>query len=131
MLNKEVILKAILFGFVGLTGIAVDFAITILCKEYLDFNKYAANICGFAVAATSNYYLNRKVVFKSNNPQIAKEYLSFIVIASLGLVLNNIIIWFFTDHLEFLNFYIAKFVAIVLVFFWNFSLNFLLNFKSK
>jgi len=55
-LNEALLLKFLKFGSVGLSGMAVDFGITILFKEKLNINKYAANTLGFFSAATSNFF---------------------------------------------------------------------------
>jgi len=116
---------------VGALGMMLDYGVTFLCKELFLFDKYIANLFGFAVAATSNYVLNRKFVFSEHARSHRKQYTGFIGIALLGLMLNSGIIWLLTDKLFALNFYIAKGIAIALVFIWNFSLNYLVNFRKK
>jgi putative flippase GtrA len=131
MLSQDLIKKIIRFGLVGALGMVLDYGVTFLCKEFFLFDKYIANFFGFAVAATSNYMLNRKFVFREHARSHRKQYTGFIGIALLGLALNSGIIWFLTDRLFTLNFYIAKGIAIAIVFIWNFSLNHLVNFRKK
>jgi putative flippase GtrA len=129
--SNEFLKKLIRFGLIGLSGMALDYGLTFLCKEYWLFDKYIANFFGFAVAATSNYFLNRLWVFKEEARSHAKQYTGFIGIAMIGLILNSTIIWILTDRILFLNFYFSKAIAIGLVFIWNFSMNYFLNFKKK
>lgn len=131
MLRSELVKKIFRFGLVGASGMVLDYGMTFLCKEYLYFDKYIANFFGFAVAATSNYLLNRKFVFNDQARSHRKQFTGFIGIAVLGLFLNSGIIWILTDQFFSLNFYLAKAFAIALVFVWNFSLNHLINFRKK
>jgi putative flippase GtrA len=131
MLSQDLIKKIIRFGLVGALGMVLDYSVTFLCKEFFLFDKYIANFFGFAVAATSNYILNRRFVFSEHARSHRKQYTGFIGIALLGLALNSGIIWLLTDKLFALNFYIAKGIAIAIVFIWNFSLNYLVNFRKK
>lgn len=122
------IVKMIKFGLVGLMGMVIDFGITWLCKEKLKWNKYVANSCGFTLAVISNYSLNRRWTFSSSNPQWVKEFAIFLSVSLIGLLINTTFLYFF-HHKKDKNFYIAKFLAILVVFVWNFLVNFFFNFK--
>jgi putative flippase GtrA len=131
MISPAIVKKIIRFGLVGTSGMLLDYGTTFFCKEYLLMDKYVANFFGFAVAATSNYLLNRIWVFSEHARSHRKQYTGFIGIALIGLGLNSAIIWLLTDKLFNLNFYIAKGIAIGIVFIWNFSLNYWVNFRKK
>jgi putative flippase GtrA len=131
MLSPDLIKKIFRFGLVGTSGMVLDYSVTFLCKEFFLFGKYIANFFGFAVAATSNYILNRKFVFSENAGRHRIQYTAFVGIALAGLALNSFIIWLLTDKILELNFYLAKGIAIATVFIWNFSLNHFFNFRNK
>jgi putative flippase GtrA len=122
-------LKFLKFCAVGFSGMIIDFGTTWLLKEKLKVNKYIANSCGFILAASSNYMLNRIWTFESHRQQIVSEYFSFIGISVVGLVLNNIIVYFLSDKLKW-NFYLSKIFAIGVVIIWNFGMNFLFTFRN-
>mgnify|MGYP005813710861 FL=1 len=124
----ELIIKFLKFGIVGLSGTAIDFLFTWICKEKLKWNKFISNSIGFSIAATSNYILNRIWTFESNNPEVSREYLSFFFISSIGLALNNFFVFLFNEKLKF-NFYLSKAFAITLVAIWNFIPNYLFTFR--
>lgn len=124
----ELIIKFLKFGIVGLSGTAIDFLFTWVCKEKLKWNKFVSNSIGLTIAATSNYILNRIWTFESNSPDVGREYLSFFGISIVGLVLNNLFIYLFHEKLK-INFYMAKAFAIALVAIWNFIANYLFTFK--
>ncbi len=125
---KTLIFKFIKFGLVGFSGMLLDFGITYLLKEKVKIHKYIANSIGFISAATNNYILNRIWTFESTDPQIFIQYSKFVVIAITGLGINNLVIWLLSDKYLSLNFYVAKFIAIMVVFLWNFSMNYLFTF---
>ena len=125
----DFILKFLKFGVVGILGMAVDFFITWLCKEKLQFNKYISNSIGFIIAASSNYFFNRVWTFQSTNNQIVKEYSSFLLISIFGLGLNNLIMYVVHEKMKF-NFYLAKIMATGIVVLWNFFANYFFTFNK-
>ncbi|WP_255594301.1 GtrA family protein [Pontibacter sp. HSC-14F20] len=120
-------LKFLKFGLVGFTGLIIDFGVTFLVKEKLRWNKYVANSLGFILASINNYVLNRLWTFHSHDPEIGWQFSKFLLVAVAGLVINNLIVYLLTEKAK-LNFYVSKFIAIVLVFIWNFLLNYLYTF---
>lgn len=128
MIDIPFLLKFLKFCAVGFSGMVLDFGTTWTMKEKLKINKYIANSCGFILAASSNYILNRVWTFESHRTQIVSEYFSFVGISVAGLALNNLIVYIFSDKLKW-NFYLSKFFAIVVVTIWNFGMNFIITFK--
>ena len=126
---ESVLLKFLKFGLVGLTGTILDFGVTYLVKEKLRWDKYVANSCGFVVAVTNNYFLNRIYTFQSADPGIGWQYGKFMAVALFGLAVNNFIIYLLTERARF-NFYVAKLSATFIVFIWNFGLNYLFTFAE-
>ena len=127
MIDGVFLLKFLKFCVVGSCGMVIDFGTTWLLKEKVKINKYVANSTGFIRAATSNYVLNRFWTFQSGNPRIATEYFSFILIAVIGLGINNLVVYLLSDRLR-LNFYLSKLFAIGVVTLWNFFMNYLFTF---
>ena len=122
------ILKMVKFGLVGFLGMMIDFGTTWLCKEKFKWNKYFSNACGFTLAVICNYCINRQWTFTSSNPRWLKEFTMFLIISLVGLALNTTFLYIFHQKKD-KNFYIAKFLAILLVFIWNFLANFFFTFK--
>lgn len=111
---NEVLLKFIKFCTVGGSGVIVDFSLTYLCKEKFRLNKYLSNSIGFMIAASSNYILNRIWTFDSINQDIKTEYLSFIFVSTVGLLINNLTLWVVHKKMK-INFYLSKIGAIGVV----------------
>ncbi len=123
-----ILMRFIRFGIVGASGMVVDFGVTWLCKEKLRWNKYVSNSLGFILAATNNYLWNRVWTFQSQSEAVAREYISFVVIALIGLGLNNLIIYLVHERWH-VNFYLSKLIAIACVTIWNFSMNYVFTFR--
>jgi putative flippase GtrA len=128
MIDLSFIIKLLKFGAVGISGMIIDFGFTYFFKEVLKVNKYISNSTGFTLAATSNFILNRIWTFNSTSPDVMIQFSKFFIISVLGLLLNNLTIYIFTDYKVKLNFYISKAIATLLVFFWNFFMNYFFTF---
>lgn len=128
-LTTSFIMKFLKFAAVGFSGLLVDYTFTYIFKEWLKVQKYIANSIGFTIAASSNYVLNRIWTFESDNPEIAIEYTSFLIISLIGLGINNLVLWLILRKFK-VNFYVAKFFAIVVVTLWNFLANFFITFHQ-
>jgi putative flippase GtrA len=128
MINNIFLLKFVKFCAVGFSGMGIDFGTTWLLKEKAGVNKYIANSTGFILAASSNYIWNRLWTFQSESDQIVTEYISFITISIIGLGINNLVVYLFSDKLKF-NFYFSKLIAVGVVTIWNFIMNYLITFR--
>ena len=121
------IFKLFKFIIVGFSGLFIDFGLTFICKEKLSLNRYLSNSIGFLLAASSNYFLNRVWTFGSNNPEIIVEFASFFFVSIIGLLINNSILWLIHNKMG-INFYLAKFGAILITTLWNFFANYYFTF---
>lgn len=126
---QELFVKFIKFGVVGFSGVGVDFGITWIGKEKLKLNQYVANSCGFLAAVVSNYFLNRIWTFHSTDPGIALQFGKFLIVALIGLGLNNAIIYWLNEFKK-VKFYTAKLIATALVMVWNFGANYFFTFNG-
>lgn len=117
------------FALVGTSGLIIDFGSTFLLKEKCSFNTYLANSIGFSFAVISNYFLNKYWTFQDLNPEIFSQAGKFTLIAFVGLLLNNQLIYLFI-HKKKWNFYIAKVFAVGIVVLWNFFANYFYTFSQ-
>ncbi|NBC04814.1 MAG: GtrA family protein [Bacteroidetes bacterium] len=113
------------YGIVGFSGFCIDFSVTIFLKEKLHIHRYISNSCGFTVAASTNWFLNRIWTFASDNPRLLLEYGSFFAISLIGLGINNGFLYLFEKRM---NFYPAKVFAIGVTVVWNFFANYYITF---
>ncbi len=119
------IIRFFKFGFVGISGMVIDFSITFLLKEKLKIHRYLASSIGFITAATSNWFFNRLWTFQSSNPRIIVEYGTFVMISIVGLAINNAFLYLFEKRLKF---YAAKLFATGVTMAWNFLANYYITF---
>lgn len=124
----ELIFTFVKFALVGLSGLVLDFGLTFLCKELFKLNKYVANSIGFTIAASSNFVFNRIWTFASTDLDISGQYIKFITVSLIGLVINNTILKLLHEQLKW-NFYLSKLIAIGFVFTWNFAINLVFTFN--
>lgn len=129
-LFKKKIIQLFKFGMVGLSGLLIDFSVTYFFKEQLHFNPYLANTLGFSFAVVNNYLINRAWTFKSKEQAIIKQFGKFLLIAMIGLGLNTLCIYLLQQQLH-LPFYLAKLIAIIIVFAWNYTINATLTFSKN
>jgi putative flippase GtrA len=125
------LMSLIKFGLTGMLGLIIDFSITWLLKDELHINKFIANAAGFTTAVISNYIINRLWTFSERERvKISRQFASFLFVSLVGLLLNSAIVYVLNEHFL-LHFYVSKAIAILLVFFWNFSANYFFVFKSS
>jgi len=127
MTETELLYKFLKFGLVGFSGMLLDFGVTFILKEKLGFNKYISNSFGFVTAASSNFILNRLWTFQSADPAVAVQYVKFISLSTVGVLLSNAIIYLLHDRLKW-NFYLSKLISIAIVMFWNFFASYFIAF---
>ncbi len=121
--------KFIKFGITGVSGMVIDFSLTWLFKDVVHLNQFLANAVGFSAAVTSNYIINRQWTFRDKQTKAVPQFTAFLFVSLIGLLLNSSVIFLFNTLLN-VNFYISKVLAVFIVFFWNFSLNYFLVFRS-
>jgi putative flippase GtrA len=118
------------FGITGTSGLFIDFFLTWVFRDELHFNQYFANTIGFTAAVLSNYFINRLWTFQENKAKIGKQLAAFAAVSVVGLLLNSSFIYLF-NSLFTIHFYVSKAIAVVLVFFWNFTANYFFVFKAS
>ena len=112
--NEEVVNYLIMGVLATIVNIGVKYALlfTILDpKNALELQ--VAVLISWVVAVLFAYCTNRKIVFKSKEENILKEFTSFIVARIITLIMEMIIMWFFVTLLK-LNTNIL--VAIITIF---------------
>ena len=127
---KKLALKFIKYGFVGCSGIIVDFTMTFVFIEYLNLDIFVSNALGFLIAATSNFYINSIWTFRNIKADIFPQLIKFVCFSCIGVLFNYILVNAFMRYAG-VNFYASKFFAIGLVFIWNFSMNYLFTFNER
>ncbi len=109
------------YFFVGGLAFVVDFGLLYFLTEFAGFYYLFSATISFTAGLCVNYIISIKWVFSQNKGLKNKkiEFLIFSFIGIVGLLLNAIFIWFFTEKLLF-YYMISKVLSTVIVYFWNF-----------
>ena len=126
-MDGNLIGKVLRFSVTGLLGAAIDFGVTYLFKEILKVNKFVSNAIGFTLAATVCFFLNKYWTYESQSPLAWTEYFMFFAVSLVGLGINTLVLYLFTEKLKW-NFYLSKCFAIGVASIWNFLANLLITF---
>src|SRR3989344_8116378 len=98
-----------------------DFLFLYLFTDYLKIHYLISAGLSFIIGLTINYFLSKKWIFhKVNFKDGVTEFWIFCVIGIVGLLINELFIWYFTDQLH-MYYMFSKVIATFLGFFWNFS----------
>lgn len=131
--NKEVTpflnLTIIKFALVGGLGFLVDLLVTWLLKEHFNMNPYLSNATGFIAAVSNNFWINKYWTFSNTNKKLGNQFVLFLLISVIGLCLNTLCLYAFVE-LFLINFYMAKAMAVLLVFIWNYFANKAVTFRN-
>lgn len=132
-LRRQIIRQFIKFGVVGAICSLIDWGVFFLIKFLTGWQvqslKQLIKAFSFIISASSSYILNRKWTFRSAERAIAKQALKFYLVATVGLILNNIIFYFATGVIHLRDIY-GLLIATLIVMFWNFSANKIWVFKN-
>ena len=107
----------------------IDFSFTILFKEFFELNPYVSNLFGTSIAIIVVFALNKRWTFTDTNRNVSKQFQQFVIVSFLGFAWNSGLVYLFHQHFGY-PFYLGKFMAIVIVAVWNFSLNSIFTFKA-
>jgi len=107
------------FFVVGAISTAVDFAIYSLLV-YLGINYIVAIIVGYGCGFLVNFFLVRNTVFTKGSrfEKVHHEFLAVLAVSVLAVLLNIFIVWALNRFG--LDYYSARAVALVVVFFFNY-----------
>jgi putative flippase GtrA len=109
------------YVFVGGIAYCVDFGSLFFLTEVVKIHYLVSAAIAFILGLLTNYALSIFWVFsKRTLANKRTEFLVFSMIGLVGLGLNEVIIWFFTESMHF-HYLISKIFSTVVVFIWNFT----------
>lgn len=108
------------FGIVGILCFIVDYIIMLLLVELIKLDYLIACGIAFTVSTIVNYFLSMKYVFyKSNKMDKKVEFIFFSIMAIIGLVLTEILMFFCVESIN-IHYTISKVIATAIVMIYNF-----------
>lgn len=109
------------YTFVGGLAFIVDFSCLYLLTEFLGIYYLISAAIAFLLGLATNYTLSISWVFNKRRLRNRSiEFGIFTLIGIVGLILNEVFIWFFTEEL-FFYYLVSKIFSTIIIFFWNFS----------
>ena len=115
-------LFAQIFKFVLVGGISfiIDFMVYAVMCNVFHIHYIIAGVSGFSISVIVNYILSMRFVFESKeNVRKDKEFIVFVVLSLIGMLLNSVVL-FVCIELIFMHNIPAKIVATTLVMVYNF-----------
>ena len=119
--QKEHLLVQI-FNFCVIGGIAtlIDFAFLYIFRDIFKFGLIISNCLSFTLSVIFNYYASVKYVFDvTKDKRNSKYFILFILFSVIGLGLNSLILWIFTNLFN-IHYMISKIIATIFVMVFNF-----------
>jgi putative flippase GtrA len=113
-----------LFRYIFVGGIAfiVDYSLLYILTEKLKFYYIFSSFISFIAGLIVNYILSIKFVFEKRKMKNKKlEFMYFSLIGIGGILINQFLMWFFTEKIGFFYMY-SKLLSVTIVFLWNFSI---------
>ena len=121
--------QMIKFASVGIANTLVDFALFALLFSVFGLDKFLANTIAFLVAVLNSYVLNHRWTFAAKGGAFAiRPALYFIALNAVGLLISNLTIYLLAPPLHPL---MAKVIATLATFLWNFTTSKLFVFRTR
>ncbi len=116
---KNKLLKQILkFGIVGGISFIIEYIILFCLKEFIHLSVLLSVAIAFSVSVVFNYIGSIRWVFNANNNS-KNNFILFIILSIIGLVITEIIMWIGNDLLN-IYYLIVKILATSIVMVFNF-----------
>ena len=107
------------FSIVGIIATLIDYGLLYFCTDYLKIYYLISSIISFIVSVIINYILSIKWVFDVKKKQTFKEFVIFIFLSIIGLLINQFILYFCTDIVN-IYYMLSKLIATLIVMIYNF-----------
>ena len=108
------------YTLVGGLAFVVDFGLLFFLTEYVRLHYLISATISFLAGLLVNYVISTQWIFRDSKIKNKKvEFILFGLIGVIGLILNNVLIYLFTDVVG-LYYMLSKLVTAIIVYMWNF-----------
>lgn len=110
------------YTFVGGIAFIFDFGSLFILTEYFNVYYLISAALAFLLGLTINYVLS--IIWVFDKRAIKSKYIEFVIftlIGIVGLALNELLMWSFTEILN-THYLFSKLLTTALVYMWNFSI---------
>jgi len=109
----ENIVRFVRFSFSSSSTLVLDLFLLAIFVEFFEVNPVFAAGISFTISNSANYVINRFWGFRETQRSLARGYLLFVTIGTLGLALTVLLMWLFVDKLGVVYFLSRIIVAII------------------
>ncbi len=130
--NGEITLKlqVILFLINGILLAVLDLGLLFVLTDLVRIDYLISAPISFIVATVVNYSMSRKLIFKPGQYRVSLEFNLFLLFAVLGLIVNEVVLWFFTDFVG-LHYMASKVISVLILMVFNFFTRRSIVFRKK
>ncbi len=119
------------YAIVGGIAFIIDTGTLFLMTEFFHIHYLVSAAAAFIAGLITNYLLSINWVFEHHTCQSRnQEFIVFAAIGILGLGMNELFIWFFTEKAG-LYYVLSKVLSTGLVFLWNFYARKIILFRQQ
>lgn len=117
---RKLIEQIMKFGVVGVIAFVIDFGVMVFLTEVFGIDPVISATVSFIISVIFNYAASMRYVF-SHREGISRtrEFVIFVVLSTIGLGINDLLIWAGTDLASF-DYRLVKIFATAVVMVWNF-----------
>lgn len=117
---KNLIAQIMKFGVVGVIAFVIDYGVMVFLTEVFGLNPVVSATISFIVSVIFNYIASMRYVFSHKEDMSrSREFVIFIVLSIIGLIINDVLMWAGTELVS-IDYRIVKIFATAVVMVWNF-----------
>ncbi len=117
---RKLIEQIMKFGVVGVIAFVIDYGLMVALTELAGVNYLISATISFIVSVTFNYFASMRYVFTHKEGMSRRrEFVVFVVLSVIGLLINDALMWLGTD-IAGISYLITKIFATAVVMVWNF-----------
>ena len=117
---KKLFAQFMKFGVVGAIAFVIDYGLLALLTELFGVNYLVSATISFTASVVFNYVASMRYVFTHKEDMSRRrEFVIFVVLSVIGLLINNACMWAGVELLG-VHYLIVKIVATAIVMVWNF-----------
>lgn len=110
---KKLMEQLVKFGIVGIISFGIDFLVFSFVNYILGVHYLIASFFGFTISVIANYLLSMKYVFeRKEDLDRRSEFVIFVVLSVVGLILNEIFIYACVDGIYMRKLALQKLISV-------------------
>ena len=117
---KKLLAQFMKFGIVGVIAFVIDYGFMVLLTEAFGVPYLISTTVPFIISVIFNYFASMRFVFKRKDDMSRRrEFIIFVVLSIIGLIINDVFMWLMVDFL-YIDYRLSKIVVTFIVAVWNF-----------